>query len=252
MRWYLSNNGQISGPVDEVVVAAWRDQGQIRPGTTACREGDSTWVPFEQTPLAVNATQAAARRSGNTILMILVPLAALVLCAGLLAVRKPKAKAAPTVTATETQATTAPAAPRRTEVSALARAMGGIIENPDLAARSVDKTGKKTLTWSLKPLPGVGFPYFVRYRSDKDAWRFGLENMPCSRIGELGLTLHEISRREAPIGRGMYVAWYAIEGGPLDGTFAKVSPMGVNDVEHCTVLPGTGSYWALSGQKIGD
>ncbi|MBA2724259.1 MAG: DUF4339 domain-containing protein [Methylibium sp.] len=80
MRWFLSKNGQITGPTDEAVIATWRNQGQIQPGTSACEEGGTQWIPFERTRLAVAATQAKPKRSGNlALLLLLVPVGALAL-----------------------------------------------------------------------------------------------------------------------------------------------------------------------------
>lgn len=82
MRWYLSINGQVSGPHEVAQIEAWRAAGQIVPGTTACPEGGARWLPFEQTPLAVTADQReAADRRSRIVLWVTLPLVgALVLC----------------------------------------------------------------------------------------------------------------------------------------------------------------------------
>lgn len=46
MRWYVSRDGQTSGPVEGEQVAAWARAGQLGPGTYVRDEAGSALVPF--------------------------------------------------------------------------------------------------------------------------------------------------------------------------------------------------------------
>jgi hypothetical protein len=142
-------------------------------------------------------------------------------------------------------------APERTEradVSPLAEALDRLRRNPDKTAEGVDQTGKRTINWRFKPLPGTTWVELARYRSDPNAWRLEVAGVPCSDIGQLGLVV-TISRHNT----GMpphFNAEYDVRGGPLDGTVMRVFNQGVDSPRLCTVLPGTRAYWALAEEPV--
>ncbi len=49
MRWYVSRNGESSGPHEEAEVASWARDGQLA-GAMLRDEASPAWVPVEQTP----------------------------------------------------------------------------------------------------------------------------------------------------------------------------------------------------------
>ena len=55
MRWYVSNNGQTVGPVEETAVIEGLKSGQIHPTASFRDEAASAWVPLAQTPFAALA-----------------------------------------------------------------------------------------------------------------------------------------------------------------------------------------------------
>jgi hypothetical protein len=106
MRWLLSKDGQVVGPVEQSVIQLWQRQGTIQPGTFICREGDDRWIPFER---SVFAEAPQAKSKAGLMLLALVPVGVLGLC-GISALlgRDAETKAAKSETVTpvsETKAT---------------------------------------------------------------------------------------------------------------------------------------------------
>ncbi len=126
----------------------------------------------------------------------------------------------------------------------LARQLDAIMRKPADFATSVDKTGTKMVTYSLKPLDGVELAVFVGVRGQQKAWRFGLEGIRCDRIDELGIEVVELQRGD---GRPLSPSWYRIKGGPLEGDLVKVFPG--ERAGFCNVMPGTPPYWEHQGEK---
>src|SRR5690606_33849021 len=53
MRWYVSRNGETTGPVDGGKLAEWGRDGLIVPGMyVRDDEAGSNWMPVEQSPFA--------------------------------------------------------------------------------------------------------------------------------------------------------------------------------------------------------
>lgn len=50
MRWLVSVNGQVSGPMDEAMTAGLVKAGQIAPDSLLREESGVGWVPIVQTP----------------------------------------------------------------------------------------------------------------------------------------------------------------------------------------------------------
>lgn len=60
MRWFVSRNGESSGPHEEALVAQWARDGQLGSGAMLRDEAASAWVPLAQTPFA-EASPSATR-----------------------------------------------------------------------------------------------------------------------------------------------------------------------------------------------
>jgi hypothetical protein len=131
----------------------------------------------------------------------------------------------------------------RADVPELAAKLGAILLKPADYATGKDDSGRKTVTFSLRELPGIGLAEFIGYRGKPEAWRFELDSMRCTDVAELGLEVVEVSRGD---GRPLSAGWYRVRGGPLDGARVKVYPARGQGL--CNVLPGTQDYWKLAGE----
>ncbi len=152
------------------------------------------------------------------------------------------AAAAASVGHPEPSADVALAKPPRTQVPALAEQLNAIRRQPADFSTGKDDSGEKTVTFNLRPIEGVGTAYFVGYRGDAKAWRFGLEGAKCELLDELGLELAELVRGD---GRPMSPSWYRIKGGPLEGSLVKVFPG--DEPGRCNIMPGQQEYWQRQG-----
>jgi len=59
MRWYISKNGETTGPHDEAVVREWAAKGRLGPEAFPRDEAASSWVPLAQTPFGLAPPPAA-------------------------------------------------------------------------------------------------------------------------------------------------------------------------------------------------
>lgn|GEM_PF-2712884 len=66
MRWYVSKNGESSGPHAETTVAEWARANQLS-GAMLRDEAASAWVPLAQTPFFALQPQAAAPNAGTVV-----------------------------------------------------------------------------------------------------------------------------------------------------------------------------------------
>lgn len=78
MDWYVSSNGETSGPHNEAMVREWVESGRIGPDAFLRDEAAAAWVPLAQTPFGARpASPARATPSGGGealgTLMILLP-----------------------------------------------------------------------------------------------------------------------------------------------------------------------------------
>jgi hypothetical protein len=88
MRWYVSRNGETTGPHEEAVVRDWAAAGQIGPEAFLRDEAASAWVPLAQTPFGSFRQPAVVvpkQESGGRFLLRLVLISVLAF-AGLVAV----------------------------------------------------------------------------------------------------------------------------------------------------------------------
>ena len=160
---------------------------------------------------------------------VLLLLGALVACKGS-DERARKPQAAPSASGSK---------PTRGGVSTLATSLAQMLRQPADYTTSKDNSDTKTITFFLRPIAGIELTSLVRVRDEPEAWRFGLEGMPCARVDELGLEVSQLSR-----------GWYRVQGGPLDQTLVKVSPGKGEGI--CNIMPGTAQYWEHQGEKPGD
>jgi len=63
MRWYVSKNGESSGPHEEATVAEWARANQLK-GAMLRDEAASAWVPLAQTPFSALQPQGAVPKTG--------------------------------------------------------------------------------------------------------------------------------------------------------------------------------------------
>jgi len=79
MRWYVSRNGETTGPVEGSAIAQWGSEGLIVPGMFVRDEAGGNWTPVEQSPFASLISGAAAPAPGGEALgtvIVLLPLLA--------------------------------------------------------------------------------------------------------------------------------------------------------------------------------
>src|SRR4051812_24443887 len=81
MRWYVSRNGESSGPHEESLVRQWALAGELGPDAVLRDEAASAWVPLAQTPFGVRVAPAAFGSGSEAIgtIMLLLPFSAAVL-----------------------------------------------------------------------------------------------------------------------------------------------------------------------------
>lgn len=60
MQWYVSRNGESSGPIEEADIAAWIRSGQIGSETYVRDEHSQHWIPIGQSPFAPLFSQVAS------------------------------------------------------------------------------------------------------------------------------------------------------------------------------------------------
>jgi hypothetical protein len=137
-----------------------------------------------------------------------------------------------------------PSAEPRRGPGELATLLDTIVRDPSKHSTGKDDSGVKTVTYSLKPIEGVGLAYFVGVRGEKKSWRFGIEGVRCDRLAELGVELAVLKRGD---GRRLSASWFRIKGGPLEGLLVKTYPG--DDPGLCTFMPGTPPYWEHQGEK---
>lgn len=86
MRWFLSQNGEVGGPYDELQIAQWRNAGQLRPGALVQPEVGGPWLPVERTSIGRKPFKGGLLFAG-------VLLAALLSCGAFAAVISSRAEA---------------------------------------------------------------------------------------------------------------------------------------------------------------
>lgn len=234
MRWFLSKDGETTGPFPESTIVEWQQEGRIQPSTYVQAEAGGEWMLFE-----VWIASRAKRTGIKPFPRILVGLlgAGVVSILFVCGVAGSRGKKDPAV------ASSAPSAPR--EISTFANLLGQVMRDPDAFDATPDLSGEKTTTWTFST-QNAKHAVFVRFKRNPDAWRFGLEGMRCEALELLGLSVQEISRSRGLGGRSQ--AWYLVKGGPLDGCYAKV----FTDGAECMVLPGTQDYWRAQGERLPD
>lgn len=215
MRWYLSKDGQTTGPFEPGVIALWHAQGQIQPDTIVCREGDDRWIPFERSVLAAPPTKP---RSLPALLLIALPVGALLFCGfGVLAGRgKPGAANESAATVSSTVPDERPIEPwyPASDLDELAEALSGK-RKPDF----VDKTGTnyvvethEVATWSLVSV--------MRAHRDPMRRKLHLEGGDGSRCKpERWAPSVETLRDNGDL--PLSSKYYALRGGPFDGLVVK-------------------------------
>jgi hypothetical protein len=72
MRWYVSRNGEIAGPVEEAQVIEWV-KGGMRDGTVRDEAG-GPWTPLEQSRFAPPGSASAGGSEALGTIIVLVPL----------------------------------------------------------------------------------------------------------------------------------------------------------------------------------
>lgn len=165
--------------------------------------------------------------------------AALVVCA-LLACKKREAQSEQPVAVAS-----APPKMPKTAVPDLAGRLGAIMRKPIDFSEGVDKTGQKTISFRLKPLPGIEYAEFVGYRGEEKAWKFDLEITECETIDELGVEAAQISKPNGALG----FTWFRIKGGPLEGALAERNFSSVGAVQ-CSIRVATPPYWEHEGITV--
>lgn len=65
MQWYVSRNGETSGPVEEAQIAEWIRQRQVGGETYVRDEHSPRWVPIGQSPFSPLFTQQFAPRKSS-------------------------------------------------------------------------------------------------------------------------------------------------------------------------------------------
>ena len=65
MRWYVSQNGETSGPVDDSVVSEWTRGGQLGRGAFVRDEHGGQWTQIESSPFASLLGPAPAEPSAT-------------------------------------------------------------------------------------------------------------------------------------------------------------------------------------------
>lgn len=235
MRWLLSKDGQVVGPVEASAIQLWQQQGTIQPGTLICREGDNRWLPFERSTFA-----SPARPSRAGLFVVLGAGAFIAFAIGLVVIAPESNKAAAVSASAAPAPAPTPERPKRWEatpdVTQLAMAFYGR-GKPE----HVDKSGDKYIIESHS-ISGWMLASVVRSKKTKAPLKVSVEGG----VGSYCVPEHwapEFQVTSASNGRLLSADHYLLNGGPFDGFVAKAFR---NDPSGCMWHVATTEYAAQS------